>query len=75
MPKIIHYRDRCIGCNSCVEHAPEQWTISKADGKSNLLGAEKKKDCFVRLISTVELEANKRAAQDCPVHIIHVIED
>ena len=75
MPKIIHYRDRCIGCNSCVEHAPQYWIISKADGKSCLLGAVKKKDCFVRTISTVEVEANKRAAEDCPVHIIQVIED
>lgn len=75
MPKIIHYRERCIGCNSCVEHAPEHWKISNADGKSCLLSSEKKKDCFVRSISTVEVAANKRAAQDCPVHIIQVIED
>lgn len=75
MPKIIHYRERCIGCNSCVEHAPAYWKISKADGKSCLLGSEKKKDCFVRVISTVEVDANKHAAHDCPVHIIQVIED
>lgn len=75
MPKIIHYRERCIGCNSCVEHAPSHWTISKTDGKSDLIGAEKKKGCFVQTISQVELDANWRAARDCPVHIIQIIED
>ena len=75
MPKIVHYRNRCIGCNSCVEHAPHHWAISKIDGKSDLVGAEKKKECSVRIISQVEIDANRRAALDCPVHIIHIIED
>ena len=34
MAKIIHYRNKCIGCNSCVEQAPSRWSISDEDGKS-----------------------------------------
>ena len=26
-------RDKCIGCNYCVEMAPEQFQMSKKDGK------------------------------------------
>ncbi|RMD45861.1 MAG: hypothetical protein D6831_02855, partial [Aquificota bacterium] len=41
--QIIHYREKCIGCNACVEAAPDRWAISKKDGKAVLLkGIEKK---------------------------------
>ena len=73
MPKIIHYRNKCIGCNSCIEHAPKFWSISKEDGKSDLKGAEKKGDTFVLKISDVEVARNKSAAKDCPVKIIKVL--
>lgn len=74
MPKIVHYRDNCIGCNSCVEHSPEHWEMSKEDGKSNLKGSEKKKEVFVLQISEVEVEKNKEAAEDCPMNIIKVLD-
>ena len=41
---ITHYRNKCIGCNSCVELAHDQWRMSKKDGKSVLLGAFNKRD-------------------------------
>jgi len=58
MPKIVHYRKKCIGCNSCVEQAPNYWKISEEDGKSNLLHSEKKRECFVLKIDQIELEPN-----------------
>ena len=73
MPKIIHYRENCIGCNTCVEHAPKQWKISSEDGKSDLIGSIKKKEVHILEISTVELENNELAAKDCPVSIIKII--
>ena len=30
-------RDKCIGCNYCVEMAPAQFQMSKKDGKSVLI--------------------------------------
>lgn len=74
MAKIIHYRNKCIGCNSCVEHAPKRWSISEEDGKSDLAGSEQKKDVFVVKINPDEIEENKQAAKDCPVNIIKVLE-
>ena len=74
MPKIIHYREKCIGCNSCVEYAPDRWVISKKDGKSDCLGSTKKKETHVAKIEWDEVERNKQAAKNCPVRIIQVIE-
>jgi ferredoxin len=44
MFKLIHYRNRCIGCNACVEIAYHRWRMSKKDGKAVLLGAIEKRD-------------------------------
>ena len=72
MPTIIHFRDKCIGCNSCAEIAPEFWEISQEDGKSNLKQSIAKKGIFQRKIHSADLEKNKEAANSCPVTIIQV---
>ena len=72
MPKIVHYRNKCIGCNSCVEYSPNNWKISSNDGKSDLIGSVKKKDTFVKKIREDEIVENELAARDCPVKIIHI---
>ena len=74
MPKIIHYRKKCIGCNSCVEHAPDYWKMDE-DGKSTLLRGEKKDKVYILEIDEVELDCNKCAAMDCPVKIIKIMDD
>lgn len=74
MPKIVHYREKCIGCNSCVEHAPYQWTISEKDGKSNLVGSVKKKDVHILPIEEHDRKQNDLAARDCPTRIIKILE-
>ncbi len=71
MPKIIYYRDKCIGCCSCLEHS-NLWKISKEDGKAILLNSEKKKDTYVKEIDISEVEESVKAAKDCPVGIIKV---
>jgi ferredoxin len=72
MPLIIHQREKCIGCNYCVEIAPEQWRMSKKDGKSVLLGAVNKKGFWSVKISDYQVEANEKAALSCPVKVIQV---
>lgn len=70
--KVIHQRGNCIGCNSCVEIAPQTWRMDETDGKSVLIGAKVKGDVFVGDVFECDKEANKLAADACPVRIIKV---
>lgn len=72
MPTIIHYRDKCIGCNVCYEMWPVRWRISTVDGKCTLVGGEKKKNHFVLRIAANEQEINLKVANACPVKVIKV---
>jgi ferredoxin len=73
MVVITLQRDKCIGCNYCVELAYDRWRMSKKDGKTNLLGSEEKRGFFtVRVDDDDEYEANVLAAKACPVKIIKV---
>lgn len=68
--KVIHFRDKCIGCNSCVEIAPQNWVMDPNDGKSRLIGSCKKGNAHVGEVFDCDYEANKIAAAACPVNII-----
>ena len=72
MPKVIQYRNKCIGCNVCVEHAPDCWFIDE-DGKATLKDSKKENNFYVREITPAELSENQKAAEDCPVKIIKVL--
>ncbi|HMU98444.1 MAG TPA: ferredoxin [Chitinophagales bacterium] len=74
MITIIQQRAKCIGCNYCVELAPQRWRMSKKDGKSVLLGAIDKKGFWSVKVREDELDSNIAAAKACPVNIIQVIE-
>lgn len=69
---ISQNRKKCIGCNYCVEFAPERWRMSKKDGKATLLNSTEKKGFFTARVGEEEFDANIRAAQACPVNIIQV---
>jgi ferredoxin len=70
--RIIHLRERCIGCNACKEAAPGRWQMSRSDGKSTLIGSTHKKKIYTTVIDEAELEENMLALKNCPVHIIQV---
>lgn len=70
--RVFQYRNKCIGCNACVEIAYSRWRMSKKDGKSVLLGATEKKGIYQTLITEDELEENQKASEACPVNIIQV---
>ena len=74
MITIIQQRANCIGCNYCVELAPQRWRMSRKDGKSVLLEATDKKGFWNVKVREDELESNLKAAKACPVNIIQVIE-
>jgi ferredoxin len=66
-------RNKCIGCNYCVEMAPKQFQMSKKDGKSILLKSTDKKGFHTIKSHDVSiLEPSENAAQACPVNIISV---
>lgn len=72
MIRILHYREKCIGCNACVEAAPDRWRMSRTDGKSTLVGSTTKKGIQTVMIHADELEENRKAAMNCPVKVIRL---
>jgi ferredoxin len=73
MPKIIHYRNNCIGCGICQEQQPEFWRMSKKDGKAVLLQATNKKDIYQLTIHANQQTTSVQIAAACPVKIIKVV--
>jgi len=69
---ITQQRDKCIGCNYCVEMAYSRWRMSKKDGKATLIGGLNRKGFYTVKVREDELEDNIKAAEACPVKIIHV---
>ena len=73
MVVITLQRNKCIGCNYCVEFAPRQFQMSKKDGKSVLLHANDKKGFFTLKSNENDIfEACEKASAACPVKIISV---
>ena len=72
MIQIAYQRKKCIGCNYCIELAPERWKMNKKDGRSVLLGARNIKGLYKVEVDEAEYEANKASAKVCPMKIIHI---
>ena len=70
MPKIIHYRNKCIGCGICFELQPELWRMSKKDGKATLLKAQASKDIFILTIPAAMEDKTREVVKVCPVRVI-----
>ncbi|MCB9425981.1 MAG: ferredoxin [Flavobacteriales bacterium] len=75
MVVITLQRNKCIGCNYCVELAPKQFQMSKKDGKSVLLRSKDNKGFHtLKNHDHTIVESCEAAAKACPVHIISVKE-
>ncbi len=72
MLQIIQQRHKCIGCNYCVEAAPDRWRMSKADGKCSLVDATNNKGFWRVHVGEHERAANEVAASVCPISIIQI---
>lgn len=73
MVVITLQRNKCIGCNYCVELAPKQFQMSKKDGKSVLLHGHDKKGFFTfKSKEEAILDDCENASKACPVKIIDV---
>lgn len=69
--KIIHEREKCIGCGSCVAMCPKYWEMAD-DGKSNLLGTEIDSKSGNQELEIKKIECNQDAVDSCPVQCIHI---
>ena len=73
MVVITLQRDKCIGCNYCVELDPENFRMSKKDGKTVLLHSKDKKGFHtVKTPNDFVFDPADKAAKACPVKIIVV---
>jgi len=70
--KIIHEREKCIGCGSCAAICPKYWEMVE-DGKANLLKAEATSKKGNYELEIKEIECNQEAADACPVECIRII--
>ena len=71
MVVVTLQRNKCIGCNYCVELAPAYFRMSKKDGKTVLLHSEERKGFFtLKIADNSEYEICEQAAKVCPVKII-----
>ncbi len=72
MPKVIQYRDKCIGCGICFEMQPALWRMSKKDGKAVLLRGVQKKQVFILALASHQQEQTEETSRACPVNIIRI---
>ena len=72
MPKIIYYRENCIGCSMCQERQPGLWRMSKKDGKAVLLQSIQKKKIHQLQIHEASLQEMREVAQACPAAVIKI---
>lgn len=73
MPKIIHYRNKCIGCSICFEMQPAFWRMSKKDGKATLVQSILKKDIYQLAINEADKYLSAEVEKACPVKVIKVV--
>ncbi len=72
MPRIAYYRKKCIGCGICYERQPDQWRMSRKDGKANLIGSTVNKEVRIKP-STAPLQLALLVAKSCPANAIKVL--
>jgi len=65
--KIIHEREKCIGCGSCATVCPKYWEMAE-DGKPKLKGSNSKGANYE--LEVKETDCNQEAADACPVQCI-----
>ncbi len=71
MSKIIHEKEKCIGCGSCAALCPKYWEMSE-DGKSTLKNSKEGATADHFELEVSDLECNQEAADSCPVSCIKI---
>ncbi len=63
--KINHDRSGCIGCGTCSALCSENWEMGE-DGLANVKKTE---------LDDSEFGSNMEAAKNCPVNVIHILDE
>jgi ferredoxin len=72
MIQISHKRSECIGCDACVEAAPNYWKMDE-DGLASLIKIKSQKGTMVYGEGFNEdKEELTQSAESCPVDIIRI---
>lgn len=71
MYKVVHEREKCIGCGACVAVASEFWEME--EGKAKLKGGKKENGNYV--LEVDELKNLKDSAEVCAVNCIHIFDE
>ena len=70
---LQHDRPNCIGCAACEAVTPDFWEMNE-DGKADIKQGKNLDNEWQELdIEEKDFEANKEAADSCPVNVIHLI--
>lgn len=69
--KIIHEREKCIGCGACAAVCPKYWKMQE-DGKVKILGSKVNPKTGNCELEVEKIECNQEAADACPVNIIYI---
>ncbi len=69
--KVRHKKNECIGCALCEQEAPEYFTMDD-EGMAFLIDSTKMGVFHHRKALEYDRPALTRAAEGCPVNIIHV---
>lgn len=69
--KIIHEREKCIGCGLCATLCPDYWQMTE-DGKSQLSNSKKNSKGNYEL-DIDDVGCNQEAADGCPAQCIRVV--
>ncbi len=70
MFKVLHYKEKCLGCAYCVEAAPALFQVNDSDGKVDLIGSKEKNGIQSLSVNDALLDEAKEAAELCPAKII-----
>ena len=69
--KIVHERERCVGCGSCAVLCPKYWKMAE-DGKTHLLNSKFDPGKKEWLLEVKTAGCNQEAADVCPVQCIRI---
>ena len=70
---LQHDRPNCIGCAACEAVAPNFWEMN-SDGKSDIKNGKNVDNGWQQLdFEEKDFNANKEAADSCPVNVIHIV--
>ena len=70
MAKIIHEKEKCIGCMACESMAANHWEMDEEAMKAHLKGSQQEGENFV--LDVEDYKELMEAAEVCPVNCVHI---